>query len=220
VINRFRQGSGHLALLLLMVAAIVVLGAAVTVSATVGRFDFAVAGEATSAATQPLTALVIAVTTLGATEVILLVTAIGLAGLAAVRHWHGFMTLALSVAATELVVHAVKVLVERPRPPEEEALTQAAGFSFPSGHAATAVAVYAVLALVVGRRCCDRTRVILAVVGALIVLGIGASRVYLGVHYPTDVIAGWLTGGALALGSWLIATRVRLPGAPAAPSPG
>jgi undecaprenyl-diphosphatase len=195
VINRFRQGSGHLALLLLMVAAIVVLGAAVTVSATVGRFDFAVA-------------------------VILLVTAIGLAGLAAVRHWHGFMTLALSVAATELVVHAVKVLVERPRPPEEEALTQAAGFSFPSGHAATAVAVYAVLALVVGRRCCDRTRVILAVVGALIVLGIGASRVYLGVHYPTDVIAGWLTGGALALGSWLIATRVRLPGAPAAPSPG
>lgn len=199
-----------------MVAAIVALGAAVTVSATVGQLDFAVAGELSAAATQPLTSVVLGVTTLGATQVILVVTAIGLAALATLRHWHGFMTLALSVAATELVVEVVKVLVERQRPPAEDALTQASGFSFPSGHAATAVAVYAVLALVLGRRCCDRTRIVLAVVGGLVVLAIGASRVYLGVHYPTDVVAGWLTGATLALASWLVVTRVRMPGAPPA----
>jgi undecaprenyl-diphosphatase len=92
-------------------------------------------------------------------------------------------------------------------------LTQASGFSFPSGHAATAVAVYAVLALLLGRRCCDRTRIVLAVLGGLVVLAIGASRVYLGVHYPTDVVAGWLTGATLALASWLVVTRMRMPGA-------
>jgi undecaprenyl-diphosphatase len=196
-----------------MVAAIVALGAAVTVSATVGQLDFAVAGELSAAATQPLTSVVLGITTLGATQVILVVTAIGLAALATLRHWHGFMTLALSVAATELVVEVVKVLVERQRPPAEDALTQASGFSFPSGHAATAVAVYAVLALLLGRRCCDRTRIVLAVLGGLVVLAIGASRVYLGVHYPTDVVAGWLTGATLALASWLVVTRMRMPGA-------
>jgi membrane-associated phospholipid phosphatase len=199
-----------------MVAAIVALGAAVTVSATVGQLDFAVAGELSAAATQPLTSVVLGITTLGATQVILVVTAIGLAALATMRHWRGFMTLALSVAATELVVEVVKVLVERQRPPAEDALTQASGFSFPSGHAATAVAVYAVLALLLGRRCCDRTRIVLAVAGGLVVLAIGASRVYLGVHYPTDVVAGWLTGATLALASWLVVTRVHMPGAPPA----
>jgi membrane-associated phospholipid phosphatase len=215
VSNRFRHGPEQLALIF-MVAAVAVLGAAVTVSATVGRLDFAIAGEVSAAATQPLTALVIAVTTLGATEVVLLVTAIGLAALAALRHWHGFVTLALAVAATQLVVELVKLLVERPRPPAEDALTHASGFSFPSGHSATAVAVYAVLALLIGSRCCERKRIILAVIGGLVVLGVGASRVYLGVHYPTDVIAGWLTGAALALASWLVATRVRFPGTRAA----
>jgi membrane-associated phospholipid phosphatase len=197
-----------------MVAAIAALWAAVTVSATVGQVDFAVAGELSAAATHPATDLVLAVTTLGATQVILLVTAIGLALLATMRQWHGFMTLALSVAATELGVQVVKVLVERPRPPEADALTQASGFSFPSGHAATAVAVYAVIALLLARGCCGRRRVALLLAGGLVVLGVGASRVYLGVHYPTDVLAGWLTGATLALASWLVVTRVRIPRAP------
>jgi membrane-associated phospholipid phosphatase len=206
-----RQGPAQLALLFSMVAAIVALWGAVTASATVGQFDFAVAGEATAAATQPLTQLVLGITTLGATTVILGVTAIGLALLAIRRHWHGFMTLALSVAATEAVVQLVKVVVERPRPPAADALTQASGFSFPSGHAATAVAVYAVLALLLARGCCGRRRIGLLLAGGLVVLAVGASRVYLGVHYPTDVLAGWLTGAALALGSWLLVTRVRAP---------
>jgi undecaprenyl-diphosphatase len=210
------QGPAPFALLGSMVAAIVALWAAVTASATVGQVDFAVAGEVSAAATHPVTDLFLAVTTLGATQVILLVTAIGLAILAVRRHWQGFLTLALSVAATEAGVQAVKLLVERPRPPAADALTQASGFSFPSGHAATAVAVYAVLALLLARGCCGRRRAVLLIAGGLVVLAVGASRVYLGVHYPTDVLAGWLTGAALALTSWLIATRVRIPGLPRA----
>jgi len=199
-----------------MVATIAVLAAAATGSATVSRLDVAVVGEVSSGAAQPPTDLAFAITTLGATDVILFVTAIALAALAALRHWQGCLTLALSIATTEAGVAAVKLLVSRPRPPAGEALTQASGFSFPSGHAAAAVAVYAVLALLLARRCRGRTRIALALAGGLIVLAVGASRVYLGVHYPTDVVAGWLTGGTLALASWLVATRVRIPGASAA----
>jgi undecaprenyl-diphosphatase len=197
-----------------MIASLMALWAAVTASATVGAADFAVAGEVSAAATQPFTDLVIAITTLGATQVILLVTAIGLAALAVMRHWQGVVTLALSVAATEAVVELIKVAVERPRPPAADALTHASGFSFPSGHAATAVAVYAVLALLLAGGCCGRRRAALLIVGGLVVVGVGVSRVYLGVHYPTDVLAGWLLGATLALGSWLVATRLRLPGSP------
>jgi len=201
-----------------MVTAIAALAEAVTSIAAVSRLDVTVVGEVSDSAAQPVNHLVIAITTLGATDVLLFVTAIALATLAALRHWHGCLTLALSIATTEAVVTAVKLLVSRPRPPAGDAVTDASGFSFPSGHAATTVAVYAVLTLVLARRCCGRTRIAVALAGALVVLAVGASRVYLGVHYPTDVVAGWLTGATLALGSWLVATRLRLPEGSAAPA--
>jgi undecaprenyl-diphosphatase len=207
-----------LAFLGLMIATIAALGAAVTSIGAVSRLDVAIVGEVSASATQPVNHMVVAITTLGATDVILLVTAIALAALAALRHWHGCLTLALSIATTEVVVAAVKLLVSRPRPPSGDALTQASGFSFPSGHAATAVAVYAVLTLLLARRCCGRTRIAVALAGALVVLAVGASRVYLGVHYPTDVVAGWLTGATLALASWLVVTRMRIPAGSAAPA--
>jgi undecaprenyl-diphosphatase len=218
VSQAIRHRLAPLALLGLMVATVAVLAAAVTGSAMVSRLDFAVGGELSAGAAQPFTNVFLAITTLGATDVILFVTAIALALLAALRHWQGCLTLALSIATTEAGVAAVKLLVERPRPPAGEALTEASGFSFPSGHAAAAVAVYAVLALLLARGCCGRKRILLALAGAFVVLAVGASRVYLGVHYPTDVLAGWLTGGTLALASWLVAKRVRIPGARGAPA--
>lgn len=93
-------------------------------------------------------------------------------------------------------------MIERPRPEETEALAHASGFSFPSGHAATAIAVYAVLALVAAKSLTGLPRFAVAGVGALAVVAIGASRVCLGVHYPSDVVAGWLTGGAIAAWAW------------------
>ena len=99
----------------------------------------------------------------------------------------------------------MKVIVERARPDGAEALATAGGYAFPSGHSATAVALYGALALIVARHGDARARrAAIAAAVALSVL-VGVTRVYLGVHYPTDVLAGWLLGGAVLAVAWRLA---------------
>jgi undecaprenyl-diphosphatase len=192
-----------------MVAALAMLGTAVTESATVDRLD----AEATTAvherATYHATEWNSLVSHLGNTEIVLLLTLGVIAVLAVTRHWRGAFALALSVVATQAAVQVMKLLVERPRP--GASIIDAAGFSFPSGHAATSVAFYTSVALIAANACRGRpARVAITVGAAMVVVGIGLTRVYLGAHYPTDVLAGWLTGGILVLGSWFAAARLRL----------
>ncbi|MET8700832.1 phosphatase PAP2 family protein [Kitasatospora sp. NPDC058032] len=90
----------------------------------------------------------------------------------------------------------------RPRPPETDWAFSASGFAFPSGHAFTSALCAGLLALAVARVRPAATRP--AVVGAVLFAGtIGLTRIYLGVHWPLDVLAGWL----LAVG-WLAAGAV------------
>jgi undecaprenyl-diphosphatase len=86
-----------------------------------------------------------------------------------------------------------KALTNRPRPPAS-LLTSSA---FPSGHATAAVAVWGTIAIVVGLGRSRRAKVLLLIAAKLIALAVGVSRVILGVHWPTDVIAGWALGAAL-----------------------
>jgi undecaprenyl-diphosphatase len=96
-----------------------------------------------------------------------------------------------------------KLIVNRPRPPSELWLTSAGGNAFPSGHAVQSLATYAVLVAVaaVWLRSARRPGIAAAVV---LGLAVGWSRVYLGVHWATDVIAGWIAGAAwVAVVVWL-----------------
>lgn len=199
-----------------MILALGGLAFAVTQSASVARFDVETSRTVHESATQPVTDWTDTITTFGGTETVVIVSLAAVALLAAVRHWHGILTLVLAVAATQLAVHVAKALVSRPRPDDAFALSEAGGFSFPSGHAATAMAAYATLTLIAARKCGGAPRLLLLGAGAVVVVAVGASRVYLGVHYPTDVIAGWLLGAILVTGSWAVATWLR---ALAAPSP-
>jgi membrane-associated phospholipid phosphatase len=133
---------------------------------------------------------------------LLLIAPLGAFGCAAL--WRGgefraALLIALSTIGAMLIFSAEKLLVARPRPPVEQ-LVAAAHSSFPSGHAAVSAAFYLALLLIFLAR---RPRRALGVAGAaattLLVVGIALSRVYLGVHYPTDVAAGMLLGGLWAL---------------------
>lgn len=100
-----------------------------------------------------------------------------------------------------LIDTAVKVLVARPRPELEEPLAHALGKSFPSGHAMTSLVVYGALLLVVMPLIAARWRLVVVALTGLLVLGIGVSRLVLGVHFITDVVGGWILGAA-----WLSAS--------------
>lgn len=89
----------------------------------------------------------------------------------------------------------IKSSVHRPRPDEMLHLIEQGGFSFPSGHAITSMFVYGMLIYLIRANVKNkRTANILTVLLAIPMILVGLSRIYLGVHYPTDVLAGWSLG--------------------------
>ncbi len=120
------------------------------------------------------------------------------------RSWRrAAVFLALSMAGAWGLNLAAKVLVGRLRPELFERLSIAPGYSFPSGHTMVSTAFFLSLFLI-SWRLLPRYRWPTGVLSILLILGVGASRSYLQVHYPSDVLAGWLLSGAWVLGlnSW------------------
>ena len=104
----------------------------------------------------------------------------------------------------------LKVGFARPRPDFVAPAAKVFTASFPSGHAALSAITYLTLAALLPRTTRSRRlRVYFVTIGITLTLLVGVSRVYLGVHYPTDVLAGWCIGSAWALGCWAIMTRLQ-----------
>lgn len=120
------------------------------------------------------------------------------------NRWIPFFLLTVLVGEIVLV-NAVKQLLDRVRPTFNP-IAETLGPSFPSGHSATAAAFYAAVALVVARRRSPRTRSVLAGAAVAVAIGVAASRVLLGVHWMSDVLAGlafgwgWFALCAIAFG--------------------
>lgn len=99
----------------------------------------------------------------------------------------------------------LKELFARPRPQVVPHLRQVMSLSFPSGHALTSAAIFLTLGALLMRVAERRfVKFYIMSVALLATLLVGATRVYLGVHYPTDVLAGWLIGSSWALFCWLL----------------
>ncbi|MFB8088295.1 phosphatase PAP2 family protein [Streptomyces sp. NPDC055992] len=113
------------------------------------------------------------------------------------RAWRLATWSAVTTVAGGLTGLLVKLVVERARPSLEDPVARAPGFSFPSGHAMTATTTFAVLLLVLLPLVPRRARVLCWAVAALSVLGVGFTRVALGVHWFSDVVGGWLLGLAV-----------------------
>ncbi|HEU0016445.1 MAG TPA: phosphatase PAP2 family protein [Longimicrobium sp.] len=116
------------------------------------------------------------------------------------KHRYSAALIVIALLGSGLINASLKMAFDRPRPSVFEWRTPHVGLqSFPSGHSMTAMVVYATLAYLVARleptRLMRRLTFLLA---GTIILGIGLSRLYLGVHYPSDVLAGFITGLAWA----------------------
>lgn len=94
----------------------------------------------------------------------------------------------------------MKHIFMRARPDEVFHLVEQGGYSFPSGHSVTSVVVYGLLIYLIRKRCKNQTvKNILTVLCAALMIIIGPSRIYVGVHWPTDVLCGWLIGSAVLI---------------------
>ncbi len=109
-------------------------------------------------------------------------------------------TLPIAVIGAGVIIQAVKLEFRRPRPTLFHPLLHETGYSFPSGHSLISIVVYGLLGYFVMHLFQARAaRFLVGAITVLLIVMIGLSRVYVGVHFPTDVLAGW-TGGL----PWLI----------------
>jgi undecaprenyl-diphosphatase len=111
--------------------------------------------------------------------------------------------LGIVTAGAALLAVITKSIVGRPRPPVER-LAHVSSTSFPSEHAVQAAAIYLALALLLGAGCSPVWRRLLVAVAIGLAVVVAASRVYLGVHYPTDVAGGLLLGWVWGWFAWRV----------------
>ena len=115
------------------------------------------------------------------------------------RRWTQAWWLAITVAGSSLVNTLVKTTLEQTRPSTAGIQTSANGFAFPSGHTQAATVTYVALVLVVAWQIWAPgrwTRRVSATAVTVLVVAVGLSRVFLGAHWPSDVLGGWLLGTA------------------------
>lgn len=142
------------------------------------------------------------VTALGGTVVLTFVTLAAAVYLLLARRPGAATLVAVSVVGGELLQQALKSYLARPRP---VALAPAPyadldSWSFPSGHAMSSTIVYLIVArLLMREQPQSPAKIYILAVTITLIAGIGLSRIYLGVHWPTDVIGGWTIGTAWAL---------------------
>lgn len=146
------------------------------------------------------------VTGLGSMIVLVLVTAATIFYLLLVRRWRSALLVLVAVGGGQILSSMLKLGIDRPRPDLVSHLAEVQTLSFPSGHAMMAAVTYLTLGSMLARIVPGRaTKIYVLGVAVLVTLMVGVSRLYLGVHWPSDVLAGWCAGFAWAMLCWLVA---------------
>jgi undecaprenyl-diphosphatase len=146
------------------------------------------------------------VTALGSTVVLVLITTATIVYLLLIRRPSTALFMFAAVAGGQVISSLLKFEVDRPRPDLVSHLVTETSLSFPSGHAMLSAVTYLTLGSLAARFLPDRTtKVFVLALAVLTTVLVGASRVYLGVHWPSDVLAGWCAGFAWAMLCWLAA---------------
>jgi undecaprenyl-diphosphatase len=150
-----------------------------------------------------LTTALTDVTSLGSITVLSIIVLLVFGLILSLRRGREAIVLLAASVGGMLLTGLLKDVFQRDRPPMELHLVPAINASFPSGHATLSATVYLTLGALIAhfaqRR---RVRVYALTAAVLLAVVVGCSRVYLGVHWPTDVLAGWCVGAAWALVCW------------------
>jgi undecaprenyl-diphosphatase len=118
-----------------------------------------------------------------------------------------------ATASGALLSLILKSVFARPRPDLVPHLSQVFTSSFPSGHSMIAAVVYLTMGSLLASVISNRTlKVYVLAIAVMLTTAVGLSRIYLGVHYPTDVLAGWLAGLVWALFCWIVARVLQVRG--------
>ena len=149
------------------------------------------------------------ITALGGFTVVTLVTVVGVAAFLLHGRKRHALVLAGTVLLAELSSDVAKTFYARARPDLVPHGSYVYSNSFPSGHSTLSAATYLTLAVLISHLEPSRgTKTMVFVLAAALVIGIGFSRVYLGVHWPSDVLAGWSLGAAWALAAWTVLRQI------------
>lgn len=130
------------------------------------------------------------ITRFGDEEVLIL---IAIACLIFIKNRKIGLSIVINLASIGLINHILKEIIQRPRPPMELRMVQESSFSFPSGHAMASLAFYGLIIYYILRYIKHKKwRNISCIILSVLILLIGISRIYLGVHYASDILAGFL----------------------------
>jgi undecaprenyl-diphosphatase len=148
------------------------------------------------------------VTALGGFTVLTLVTVVAALAFALHRKFRHAGVFVAAVLIAQFGSEQLKHLYGRPRPDLVPHGTYVYSASFPSGHSMLSAAVYLTLAALIATLEPRRsTRALVFVTAIVLMSAIGLSRIYLGVHWPSDVLAGWCAGAGVALIAWAVLLR-------------
>lgn len=149
-------------------------------------------------------------TALGGTPILTLITTASVGYLLVARRRSTALFLVLAVSGGAITSTVLKLLFVRTRPELVRHLVEVTNASFPSGHAMNSAVTYLTLGALLARtEKSGAIRIYLITLAVSLTLTIGFSRIYLGVHWPSDVVAGWCVGGAWAILCSLIARALQ-----------
>ncbi|RKE83624.1 phosphatase PAP2 family protein [Rhizobium sp. AG855] len=153
-----------------------------------------------------LTKMVVDITALGGVTVLTLIVTLVVVYLTLRRKYRTALFVTGSILGGWALSSAIKIGIARPRPEVVQHLVEVTDMSFPSGHAMLSAITYLTLGAMLSRiEEQPSLRYFFPLVAVVLTLIIGLSRIYLGVHYPTDVLGGWAAGTVWACGSWFVA---------------
>ena len=168
------------------------------------NFDNTIRDAVHAWASPRTTTLMRVITELGAPEVLVPLAAVFVWWLAAGRRTRAARAFVLAALGAEALDQVLKLVFQRARPKAFFGYAQPLSYSFPSGHAIVSLCFYGVAAAILTARMSSRAgRIAIWAFAGLLAAAIGFSRVYLGVHYPSDVLAGY-AGGVI----WVAAVRI------------